>query len=191
MDFTNRNYYREKITKISLSKETVKEVEFEECEFKDCSFVDCKFEKCRFINCKFESCMMSAIIPTDSRFVDVSFTNSKVIGFDWTKAQHLQEISFENCQLNFSNFRLLKLPKLKMVACEVKEADFTETDLSEGNFTDTDFERSVFSKTILTKANFTGAKNYYIDARYNPIKKARFSLPEALTLLDSLDVVIN
>lgn len=191
MGFTKNNYYQEKFTKTTLSKETVKEVEFEECEFKDCSFVDCKFEKCKFINCKFDGCMISAIVPTDSRFVDVSFANSKVIGFDWTKAQYIQEISFESCQINYSNFRLLKLQKIKMVTCEAKEADFTETDLTEGNFTDTDFERSIFSKTILTKANFKGSKNYYIDARYNTIKKARFSLPEALSLLNSLDVVID
>lgn len=191
MGFTKSAYYQEKFSKVSLTNEELKEIEFEECKFNDCSFVDCKFEKCKFISCKFSGCMISAINPTDSRFVEVAFLNSKVIGLDWTKAQHIQEVSFDSCQINYSNFRLLKLPKLKAVSCEAKEVDFSETDLSEGVFTDTDFERSIFSKTNLTKANFKGAKNYFIDARYNTIKKARFSLPEALTLLSSLDVVID
>ena len=191
MSFTKSNYYQEKFTKVALSNETVKEVAFEECEFKGCSFVDCKFEKCKFINCNFDGCMISAVIPTGSRFVEVSFANSKVIGLDWTKAQHIREIGFENCQINYSNFRLLKLPKIKMISCEARDTDFAETDLTEGNFSNTDFQRSVFSKTNLTKANFKGAKNYYIDARYNTIKKAHFSLPEALSLLNSLDVVID
>jgi len=111
--FTNSNYYQEKFTKTTLSNEIVKEVEFEECEFKDCSFVDCEFLKCKFINCSFDGCMISAVIPTDSRFVEVSFANSKVIGLDWTKAKHIREIGFENCQINYSNFRQLKLPKIR------------------------------------------------------------------------------
>ena len=160
-------------------------------EFNNCSFVDCKFEKCKFINCKFNGCMISAITPTDSRFVEVSFSNSKVMGFDWTRAQQIREICFKNCQINYSNFRLLKLPKLRVIDCEAKETDFTESDLREGVFTNTDFERSTFSKTNLTKANFQGAKNYFIDARYNTIKKAQFSLPEALSLLRGMDVVIE
>ncbi len=135
--------------------------------------------------------MISAIIPIQSRFVDVRFINSKVMGVDWTKAERVQNVSFEKCQIDYSNFRLLKLHKIKMIACIAKEADFTETDFTEGNFTDTDFERSVFSKTILSKAQFAGAKNYAIDARHNSIKGAHFSLPEALILLDSLDVVID
>lgn len=78
-----------------------------------------------------------------------------------------------------------------MINCEAKEVDFTETDLSEGTFGGTDFERSIFSKTNLTKANLKGAVNYSIDPRYNIIKKAHFSLPEALSLLGCLDIVID
>jgi uncharacterized protein YjbI with pentapeptide repeats len=123
--------------------------------------------------------------------VDSSFSGSKVIGLDWTKAQHIEGISFDNCQLNYSNFRMLKLKKLKMTGCEAKEADFTEADLSAGDFSNTDFEKSIFFKTNLNAADFTGARNYYIDARVNTLKKAKFSLPEALSLLDGLGVVIE
>jgi uncharacterized protein YjbI with pentapeptide repeats len=191
VDFTKNDYYQEKFTTLSLSNEVIKEIEFEECEFNNCSFVDCKFEKCRFINCKFNDCMMSAIILTQSRFSEVNFSNCKVIGFDWSSTEYIQDINFKSCQINYSNFRMLKLRKLKMISCEAKEVDFTETDLSEGILTDTDFEKSIFLKTNLTKANFRGAKNYYIDARYNTVKKAIFSLPEALSFLSSLDIVID
>jgi uncharacterized protein YjbI with pentapeptide repeats len=191
MSFTKSSYYQEKLKGITTLQETITEVEFEECQFTNCSLVDVKFEKCTFINCKFDNCMISAVVPTQCRFVDVRFTDSKVMGFDWTKAKQVQNVSFEKCQIDCSNFRLLKLHKINMIACIAKEADFTETDFTEGNFTNTDFERSIFSKTILTKANFAGAKNYAIDARHNSIKGAHFSLPEALILLDSLDVVIQ
>ena len=86
---------------------------------------------------------------------------------------------------------MLKLKKLKMTGCEAKEADFTEADLSTGDFSNTDFEKSIFFHTNISGADFKGARNYYIDARVNIVKKAKFSLPEALALLDGLDVVIE
>lgn len=64
-------------------------------------------------------------------------------------------------------------------------------DFSERDFRNTDFEKSIFSKTNLYKVNFKGAKNYYIDIKNNNIKKAKFSLPEALSLLDTLDIEIE
>jgi len=84
-----------------------------------------------------------------------------------------------------------KLPKIKIVNCEAKEVNFTETNLSEGIFTNTDFDSSVFFKTNLTKSDFRGAKNYNIDMRYNTLQKTHFSSPEVLSLLNSLDIVID
>ena len=191
MDFTNGSYCQESFLNLSFSNETIKSKEFEECEFNGCSFIDCKFEKCKFINCKFNDCVISAISPVNSYITDVTFSKCKVIGCDWTKASQIQGFSFMDCQVNYSNFAMLKLPKIKMINCEAKEVDFAGADLNEGSFTGTDFERSVFSKTNLTKANLKGAVNYCIDPRYNALKQAHFSFPEALSLLSCLDIVID
>lgn len=191
MAFTKKDYYQEKFEKINLVKEPTVEIEFEECKFTNCSFVECKFVKCKFINCEFRECVLSAVIFDQDRFVDTSFDDSKVIGIDWTKAKELQNLKFNKCQLNYSNFKLLKLPKTVMKDCQAKEVAFIETDLRESDLSGTDFEGSIFSKTNLSKANLKGAKNYFIDPINNKIKKAKFSLPEAMTLLDNLDVVIE
>ncbi len=191
MSFTKVSYYQEKLTGLSFEKEIIELKDFEECRFDSCIFVDCKFVKCRFINCNFNECILSAINPIDSRFIEVTFTKSKVIGFDWTKARKAQDLVFNNCQINYSNFKLMKLPKIKMVNCEAKEVDFIETDLTDGDFKNTDFEKSRFLKTNLTGADFKGAKNYVIDVKNNTLKKTRFSLPEALVLLESLDIIIE
>jgi fluoroquinolone resistance protein len=103
----------------------------------------------------------------------------------------VRDIAFKDCQLNFSNFRMLKIPGVKMTGCEVKDADFTETDLSKGDFTGTDFEKTRFFKTNFSGANLKSARNYYIDIQNNTIKKAKFSYPEVLTLLNSLDIIIE
>lgn len=191
MIFTQTSYFQEKFTKLTLSDTKVDEIEFEQCQFNDCVFINCRFEHCHFYNTKFINCSLSAVLFTDSRFIDTSFFGSKVIGIDWTRTQSIQNLIFENCQLNFSNFRQLKLPNSKITSCEAKEVDFNEADLSNSDFHDTDFDQCIFHKSNLTKCNFVGAKNYLIDPKNNSIKKAKFSLPEALTLLQSFDITIS
>jgi fluoroquinolone resistance protein len=191
MGFSDESYYQEKFSRLSFEKETITSRDFEECEFDTCAFVDCKLEKCRFLNCKFNECTLSAIQPGNSRFIDVVFAKSKAIGIDWTKAKEIRGLVFNGCQVNYSNFSLLKIPKTQIMDCEAKEVDFIETELSGSDFRNTDFEKSRFFKTNLSGADFRGARNYFIDVTNNTLKKARFSLPEALILLQSLDVIIE
>jgi fluoroquinolone resistance protein len=191
MSFTEKDYYRRNFMKLSLSSAAVEGRSFEECEFNACSFIDCRFESCRFLSCKLNGCTLSAVNPSNSRFLEVKFSGSKVIGFDWAKAHKIEGLEFKGCQLNYSNFSLLKLPKIKIIDCEAKEVEFIETDMSHGVFCNTDFTKSRFFKTNLSDADFRGAKNYFIDVRNNVIRKARFSLPEAITLLNSLDIILE
>ncbi|MEN8614155.1 pentapeptide repeat-containing protein [Dehalogenimonas sp. THU2] len=191
MGFPKTAYYRETFTGLSLSNETITGREFDECEFIRCSFVDCKFESCKFLSCRLVECVISAIKPVNCRFREVKFLKSKVIGFDWTKAIVIEDLEFDGCQINYSNFRLLKLPGIKIIDCEAKEVDFIETDLTNGVFKKTDLENSQFFKTNLTGADFSSARNYSIDVRNNILKKTRFSMPEALALLDGLDIIIE
>ncbi len=176
---------------MQLSGEKIADGEFEECIFEQCSFVNCCIERCKFITCKFKDCLISANKLTDSQFSEIVFTNTKAIGLDWTKARRVQELSFKDCQINFSNFRFLKLPGIKIIDCEAIEVDFGGTQLESGEFYGTNFERSVFSKTNLIKADFRRAKNYAIDVRDNKIGSAKFSVPEVLGLLQYFHVVIE
>ncbi len=191
MAFDKDSYFKDKFEKLGVNGESFEDKEFEECKFFNCSFVNVRFIRCKFVGCTFESSILSAMDATDTNFVDVSFKNSKVIGTDWTKAQRLQGIFFEGSQVNYSNFRLLKIPNTKMISCEAKEVDFTGTDLSDSQMTDCDFESTIFSQTNLTKSDLRLSKNYFIDPRFNTIKKAKFSMPEAMTLLRGLDVEIE
>jgi fluoroquinolone resistance protein len=191
MYFIADAYLKENFSKITISDENLVQKVFEECHFDHCSFMNCRMEKCKFINCRFESCILSAVVPSNSRFQETHFVRCKLMGMDWTRTVELSEPDFQECQLNYSNFKLLKVPGIKMVKCEAKEVDFVETDLSKGDFRQTDFENTLFAKTNLTAANFQGARNYSIDIRGNILKKTRFSLPEALMLLNCLDIIIE
>lgn len=113
------------------------------------------------------------------------------MGIDWTKAKNVRFLTFERCDITYSNFSFMKLPHLKLIECTAKEVDFNETDLSEGIFTKTDFTDTKFIKTNLTKADLRGAYNYGIDFNFNTLKKAKFSLPEAGSLLKSLNIIVE
>jgi fluoroquinolone resistance protein len=178
-------------TPITLTDEVIKSKSYEDCEFIASNFIGCKFEKNKFLNCRFIECVLSAVVPVDCRLNGVTFVSSKVIGIDWTKAEKINDLEFSKSQINYSSFKLLSIPKTKIIKCEAKEVDFTETDLSHADLKGTDFEKSRFFKTNLAYADFKGAQNYYIDARVNSLKQTKFSLPEALSLLNGLDIVLE
>jgi fluoroquinolone resistance protein len=191
MSFAKTAYYQERFTALVLSGEDVESIRFEECTFDECRFVDFKFEKCLFIDCDFKGSVLSAIDPIGSRFLRPGFSQCKVIGFDWAKTTKLQDLSFTECQIDYSNFSSLQLPRVRMVRCSAKEVRFNETSAVDGVFTETDFQGSTFFKSDLSRSDFRRAKNYSIDLNNNVIKGARFSLPEALSLLYGLDIVIE
>jgi len=191
MTFLNRTYYQEKWEKQSFSGEDIQSKVFEDCEFNNCNFTGSSFEKSKLINCKFVECDLSNLELLDCQFTEIQFIKCKVIGINWTKIEKAIKISFSECLLDYSNFRLLKLPGIKMIKCQAKEVDFIETNLSDGDFQETDFEGSLFFKTNLTNADFRSAVNYTIDFTKNTLSGTRFSLPEAMSLLNNSDIIIE
>jgi uncharacterized protein YjbI with pentapeptide repeats len=99
-------------------------------------------------------------------------------------------VSFADCLLDHSSFYQLKIKKMPLLRCSLKEVDFTEADLSEVNFADCNLMDALFDRTILEKANFTTAQYYRIDPNTNNIKKAKFSLDGLPGLLTSYNIEI-
>lgn len=194
MDLLSKNtfsYYQETFSGITLTKGILKGKEFENCIFEKCIFIECVFDTCRFIDCTFTGCSISANKPYNSQFTNVQFKDSKIMGFDWTKARSVRSLAFERCDVSYSDFSYLKLPELKLLDCVAHEVNFSETDLTDSIFTKTDFLKSIFSGTNLSQADFRTSFNYWIDTNFNKVKKAQFSLPEATSLLRSLDIILE
>lgn len=74
--------------------------------------------------------------------------------------------------------------------CILKEVCFEDTDLECSKFTNSDLTDSTFKNSILRKADLSTAKNYNINANLNDIKQAKFSFPEAISLIYSLEIEI-
>ncbi|BBB49332.1 hypothetical protein Pelsub_P2563 [Pelolinea submarina] len=127
------------------------------------------------------------------------FTRCKLIGIDWTAAswgkqemaQLIKLINFQECVLNYSNFMDLKLKGIEIIDCLALEVDFSNTLLQKAKFRGTDLERAIFRNTDCRDADFRGAKNYAISPMINNISKAHFSLPEAMSLLYTMDIKLG
>ncbi|MCX6731268.1 MAG: pentapeptide repeat-containing protein [Candidatus Roizmanbacteria bacterium] len=188
---TNDSSYKETFSGLVHSNVKIQNKEFENCVFDKCTFIECTFDACKFMDCTFSNCSISAAKPYNSQFFNIIFNDSKIMGFDWTKTKTVRELTFKKCDISYSNFSYIKLHSLKLIECIAKEVNFNESDLSESIFTQTDFAQSIFSNTNLTKTDFRKAINYGIDIKFNTLKKAKFSLPEATSLLRSLDIVLE
>ena len=163
---------------------------FEHCRFYKCSLKGSFFDDCNFEKTVFEECDISLIKFKDTSFSEVTITNCKAIGIAWHTANNPLSIKFLQSKISFSSFYGKSYKKGQFINCIAEEVDFTNCNLSLSNFEGTDCRNAVFFNTDLSGANFAGALNYTIDIAINKIKKAKFSLPEALSFLNNLGIII-
>jgi fluoroquinolone resistance protein len=165
--------------------------EFVNCIFTSIDFTNLSIGLCKFIDCQFISCNLSNVNVKNTVFRDVSFTKSKLMGINWCEAQTMSSLKFSECVLEYCVFQSLSLVAFEFIGCSLKEADFYEANLSKSNFSNSILTGANFNKANLTTGDFRGASDYFIDLRVTVIKKAKFSLPEALDLLKALDIVLE
>lgn len=184
-------YSRERFVEVDWSGQAFIGIEFEACVFRRAILAKASFSKCRFLDCKFENCDMGLIKVVNTRFRDTSFKECKLIGVNWSPVNAAVGLSFENCLLNYSIFSGLDLRRMELVRSSAREVDFSECNLEEAVLTGTDFLGARFANTNLSKSDLRGATNYQVDPSSNKVKKAKFSLPEAVSLLRGLDIAIE
>lgn len=169
----------------------LREMEFVQCRFVACQFPESLLRRCQFLQCTFERCDLSLMKPIDCRFAEVRFIKSKLLAVDWTLATRPASLAFQGCVINDSSFQQLALPKLELVDCTAREVDFTGANLTSATLVKTDLLGARFVGTNLSNANLSYATNYSIDPRSARLKKAIFTLPEAMSLLAPFDIVLK
>ncbi len=178
---------------VRLDGERLIESEFYDCTFTRCSFVEATLKRCRFVHCTFRDCDLSLVRLADCVIADTTFEACRLVGIDWTQvswsAVRLGEpLRFVNCDLHHSTFIGLNLRGLVLKDCRAVDVDFREADLTRATFAGTDLSESLFLHTDLTRADLSAACNYRISPAQNALTGAKFSLPEALSLLTSMDI---
>ena len=187
------DYYAVNFDDLDCTGTEIEAKEFDSCTFTKCDFSEARFKKCKFIECDFINCNLSLVKIDYSRFADVTFRDSKLIGIDWTRVAWSSlvieaPIRFYKSIINDCSFYGLSLQELVLEECKAHGVDFREGDFTGSNFTFTDLAGCLFGNTRLTNVDFSEAENYDIDVYQNHIKGAKFSRFEALRLLDSLEV---
>ncbi|MEP6684043.1 MAG: pentapeptide repeat-containing protein [Parafilimonas sp.] len=166
--------------------------DYESCCFNNCNFSNTDLRNIHFIDCVFNGCNMSIAKLDKTVFRDVQFKDCKLLGLLFLDCDSfLFSAGFENCVLNDSSFFKMNLKKMQFKNSTLHEVDFAESDLSNSVFNNCDLLNAKFENTILEKADFRTSFNYSINPEINRIKKAKFSLPAAVGLLDKYDIEIE
>jgi fluoroquinolone resistance protein len=181
---------------VSLEKINNPSIKLEEKEFYNCTFANNimfkgSFRKCRFEKCFFRECDFSLSKFSECLFIDTEFKDCKLMGIDWTLVSKPLKTAFINCILSDSSFFELDFIGSKIINCKAHNVDFENTNLSRSDCSSTDFLSSKFSNTNLSGADLRDARNYFINPAVNKIKKAKFSYPEVLSLLNTYDITIE
>lgn len=193
---SNAKYHEQIFRTVQLGKAKITSSEFHSCTFVGCDFTEALLHNCRFVSCAFQDCDLSLAHVQGSVFIAIHFDDCKLVGVDWTQADwgsNLlgEPLGFERCSLNHSTFIGLELKDVKFKDCIAKEVDFREAELSGSDLSGTELSGSLFLKTNLSGADLRGARNYHISPGENTLTGAKFSLPEALALLYSLEIDLS
>ncbi|WP_101689381.1 pentapeptide repeat-containing protein [Dysgonomonas massiliensis] len=195
-----REYENVQFTNESLSELEIANVYFDDCRFEGCDFSYTVFVDCTFVNCVFRNCNMLLVKIPNTNFNEVAFENCDMIGVDWTVARWFRSskrtkqnfpITFRSSRLNNSIFIGLDLTNVLFDDCIIKEAFFKDASMENAVFGKCDLDGAIFNNTYLRGADFSSARNYTIDIRQNNISRAKFSLPEAMSLIYSLDIELQ
>lgn len=188
----DKNYIEEKtFDRTDFTKHAPTAGAYENCYFNNCGFSNTDLHDIHFIDCVFIGCNMSLVKLSGTTFRDIKFKDCKLLGLHFYDCNNfLFAADFDGCILTHSSFFKMNLKKKQFKNSILHEVDFTETDLSSAIFNNCDMSKARFENTILEKADLSASYNYSIDPALNRIKKARFSMPAVIGLLDKYDIEI-
>lgn len=184
-EYINQNFKAEKFAKLNASS-------FLDCNFLNCSFSEATLNDSKFCCCTFQNCNLSLVKISGCRFQEVLFQDSKIVGAEFFRCDRtFFSVSFKNCILQYCNFSDLNMKNVQILESRLKECYFTNTCLASSNFSESDLSGSLFHNCDLSKADFSDACNYSIDPQTNILKKAKFSLPGAVSLLNHFEISLS
>lgn len=194
--FEQQDYANEHFSGLTMAGGLFNALEFYGCSFDGCDFSRTAWHGCKFDQCEFNECDLSGITVQGTRLLGVVFIACKMIDVDWTLASWprvaiSEPLNFQRCLLHDSTFMGLDMSGMVIGRCKAVDVNFSEADLTGADFSYSDLTSALFRNTTLAEANFIGAENYRIDIFKNDIRRAKFELPEAMSLLDSLDIELQ
>lgn len=164
---------------------------YENCTFQRCKFIGSPIKNSRFVECRFECCDLSISSVTGSSFRNVTFSDCKAVGVNWSTSAGIHSGSFLQCKLNDCTFTQLDLRNIVFKECSLENADFRESRLEKASFSGSNLTGAQFNRTNLIDADFSEAHHYFFDPRSNKLKNTKVSMPEAIGLLEVLGATLT
>ncbi len=173
----------EHLEQVNYTREVLKR-EYENCHFQTCNLSNVNLSGIVFLECSFGDCNFSSAELKNTAFRDCSFTSCKMIGLRFEECDpFLLSFSFKNCDLSYTSFFQLKIPKTSFKKCKMEQVEFTGANCSGADFSEADLLGSSFGNTNLEKADFRSACNFSIDPEQSHMANAKFSQEDLSGLL--------
>ncbi|MCI8612356.1 MAG: pentapeptide repeat-containing protein [Clostridia bacterium] len=190
-----KSYSDRTFKEIVKENEVIAKLEFTDCVFENCRFTECMFEDCNFCECKFVNCSLVSVDARDTGMLFSSFSNCTLVGLQWN---HFQSGSvsfpvqkFEKCNLKYNSFEKMNFKKFDFMQSEITVGTFIGCNLCESSFKNCNLKDTEFIDCDLRKSDFRKASGYKIDLTGNRAYGAKFSYPDAVSLLSSFGIIIE
>ncbi|MGB0647965.1 MAG: pentapeptide repeat-containing protein [Bradymonadia bacterium] len=162
--------YGTEIRGAKLSAATLNRWVFEDCRFVQCDMSNVRFSEVSLHQCKFSEC--------------------RLFGVDWRLANPFNfSVSFEHCQLAYSNFSGLSLNHLLMESSDCSHVDFSEATLNGADFSGSSLQDAIFEQSEMRDVNFSTARQVRFDPRVNILQDTQLSLEDALAVVRLFGIV--
>lgn len=174
----------------------IENTEYSECEFSKCVFANVTLRNAVFSNCVFTDSILRNVTFCESSMLNGTFECCALMGLDWSVLRRHDArlpllTAIRSCALKYNTFMGMKMDKMDFSDSTLYDCFFQECGLKQTDFRRCDLENTVFQNCNVAKADFRDARKYRINVMNNIITKAKFSLPDAIGLLDGFDIVIE
>ena len=189
-------YEGERIEGLSVVGESWEDRVYLDCTFTDCCFSEAEFRRVTMRDCKMIRCRLENLHGRESSMQRMEFDGCFFSGIQWHEflsgnryAELLSALA--NVSMRYCTFSQMKFPRFDFSGTRFVESMFAECDLSAASFRGTALDRTEFFRCDLTNADFRDAAGYRVDVPTCRVKGARFSFPEAVSLLGSLGIKVD
>lgn len=192
----SKYYEGETFDKLSFSGREFSGLTLVDCDFSGCVFEGCRIVRCLFTECRFTDCRISdpKLDYSEAKFTILE--DCRLTGVNWGLLMPGNGFGepidkLVNCRMKYNFFTEMDLRRFKFAGSVLDGCTFADCKLTESDFSDCALGGTEFFRCDLTGADFRKASGYRIDVLSCPVKRARFTLPEAADLLYSLGIKLE
>lgn len=163
---------------------------FYRCRFDNLSLQACRWSGARLEDCVFSRCDVTQMITTDLKIHGLELEGCKAMGIEWGAPSLSPQLSFTDCNLQYSVFIGTPLRGARFLRCKATEVQFLDLDLTDADFSESDLSGSTFSGTTLSGADFRTAQGAFLDPAKNRVKGVRIGEASAALLAASFGMKV-